>query len=341
MAASTVSTAASWSSAVGPAMYLDEHGFIINNQTPPVPMTQRQADKDNKKLDKWMKMLVRWEDTAQDYPRLKKRIRLGGIPSSLRGLAWQLLLGSRQKQAENNGLYESLAQREMDAGLAEIIKRDLGRTFPTHALFLGPDGVGQKALFSLLHAYAVYDPKIGYCQGMGFIAATLLTQMKEEEAFWAFVVLMKHPKYALGEMYLPGFPKVQEAFEILQLLLEAFSPTLAEHFKSEGINTNYFASQWFMTLFVYLFPFRLLLRVWDVFLNEGWKIIFRVALVLLLSDEPTLLGMKMEEILPRLKVLHEDKDPSLLLAQACKIKVTNRELRAMTQMIRQKNEGAE
>eukprot|EP01059_Diplonema_ambulator_P026108 TRINITY_DN4328_c0_g2_i6.p1 TRINITY_DN4328_c0_g2~~TRINITY_DN4328_c0_g2_i6.p1 ORF type:complete len:281 (+),score=31.67 TRINITY_DN4328_c0_g2_i6:42-884(+) len=202
MAASTVSTAASWSSAVGPAMYLDEHGFIINNQTPPVPMTQRQADKDNKKLDKWMKMLVRWEDTAQDYPRLKKRIRLGGIPSSLRGLAWQLLLGSRQKQAENNGLYESLAQREMDAGLAEIIKRDLGRTFPTHALFLGPDGVGQKALFSLLHAYAVYDPKIGYCQGMGFIAATLLTQMKEEEAFWAFVVLMKHPKYALELQFL-------------------------------------------------------------------------------------------------------------------------------------------
>eukprot|EP01064_Diplonema_japonicum_P014751 TRINITY_DN2244_c0_g2_i1.p1 TRINITY_DN2244_c0_g2~~TRINITY_DN2244_c0_g2_i1.p1 ORF type:complete len:342 (+),score=37.38 TRINITY_DN2244_c0_g2_i1:89-1114(+) len=341
MTTSTVS-AASWASTPSHAVYLDEHGFIMNNnnQTQTAPLTQRQSDRDNKKLDKWMKMIAKWDETEKDYQKLKRRIRAGGIPQTLRGLVWQLMLGSRQKQMANASLYTELCRRNMDSGLAEIIKRDLGRTFPTHALFLGTDSVGQKSLYSLLKAYAIYDPKIGYCQGMGFIAATLLTQMKEEEAFWCFVLLMKRQKYELGDMYLPGFPKVQEAFEILQILIEAFSPPLAEHFRAEGINTNYFASQWFMTLFVYLFPFKLLLRVWDIFLLEGWKLVFRVAMSLLLSAETELLELKMEGILPKLKTLHENKDPSVLIAEACKIKITNRELRLLAKRIRENSDNA-
>jgi hypothetical protein len=33
--------------------------------------------------------------------------------------------------------------------------------------------------------------QVGYVQGMGFIAATLLTYMAEEEAFWTLAALMK------------------------------------------------------------------------------------------------------------------------------------------------------
>ena len=38
-----------------------------------------------------------------------------------------------------------------------------------------------------------------------------------------------------------------------------------------------FATQWFMTLFSQKFPFSVVLRIWDIFLAEGLKIIFRVS----------------------------------------------------------------
>lgn len=43
--------------------------------------------------------------------------------------------------------------------------------------------------------------------------------------------------------------------------------------------------QWFMTLFTYNFPFAVVVRIWDAVLSEGWKVIFRVALALLKTNE--------------------------------------------------------
>ena len=49
----------------------------------------------------------------------------------------------------------------------------------------------------------------------------------------------------------------------------------------EGFDISMVGSKWFMTLFVYDFPFCTLVRIWDIFLFEGWKIIYRVGLALL------------------------------------------------------------
>lgn len=46
---------------------------------------------------------------------------------------------------------------------------------------------GQAALRRVLRAYSYYDPEVGYCQGMNFIAGMFLTVMSEEEAFWLLV----------------------------------------------------------------------------------------------------------------------------------------------------------
>jgi hypothetical protein len=46
---------------------------------------------------------------------------------------------------------------------------------------------GQAALRRVLRAYSYYDPEVGYCQGMNFIAGMFLTVMAEEEAFWMLV----------------------------------------------------------------------------------------------------------------------------------------------------------
>jgi hypothetical protein len=39
--------------------------------------------------------------------------------------------------------------------------------------------------------------------------------------------------------------------------------------------------QWFITVFSYNFPPETVVRIWDVYLSEGWKVVYRIALALL------------------------------------------------------------
>ena len=49
-----------------------------------------------------------------------------------------------------------------------------GRTFPSYPYFSLAVRIGQQALERVLHAYAVRDPEVGYCQGLSFVAGMLL-----------------------------------------------------------------------------------------------------------------------------------------------------------------------
>lgn len=72
----------------------------------------------------------------------------------------------------------------------DIIK-DISRTFPHHVYYSQRHGPGQRALYNVLKAYSIYDRTVGYVQGMGFVAGTLLLYMSEEDAFWVLVALLK------------------------------------------------------------------------------------------------------------------------------------------------------
>lgn len=56
----------------------------------------------------------------------------------------------------------------------KMIMRDLSRTFPKHAFFSDAAGVGQESLFNVMKAYSLYDPVVGYCQGLSFIVGCFL-----------------------------------------------------------------------------------------------------------------------------------------------------------------------
>lgn len=43
---------------------------------------------------------------------------------------------------------------------------------------------------------------------------------------------------------------------------------------------NNYIFKWILTIFTRSFPFHFVVRVWDAFLNEGWKVIYRVCLAL-------------------------------------------------------------
>ena len=49
-----------------------------------------------------------------------------------------------------------------------------------HIMFRDPKGLGITHLRCILQAYAIYNPSIGYCQGMGMIAGMLLMRIPPE-----------------------------------------------------------------------------------------------------------------------------------------------------------------
>ena len=134
--------------------------------------------------------------------------------------------------------------------VGSVIGRDISRTFPTHRLFAR--AAGRASLQRLLHAYAIHDPAVGYCQGMAFVAGMLLMYLEEHRAFAAFVTLMHGAR--LRELYLPGMAALQLRLRQLGELLRRRLPRLAAHLEAHDVPPVIYASSWFLTLYAAEFP---------------------------------------------------------------------------------------
>ncbi|WIA21023.1 hypothetical protein OEZ85_005352 [Tetradesmus obliquus] len=298
--------------------------------------TPAQAKREQRHVAKWRRMLGSSREEFMAYAasrpkKLKRRVRKG-IPDEFRGLAWQYLSGGRELMQAHPGHYARLLTSGSDPVDLEIM-RDLNRTFPNHVFFHQRQGPGQQSLFHVLRAYSAHDRQVGYVQGMGFVTAILLMYMSEEEAFWTLTALLvgyvqgmgfvtaillmymseeeafwtltallkgssSHPP--LEGMYQAGMPLLQQFLFQFHELLKQEQPKLGGHLEAEGVVPSMYCTHWFNTIFAYSLPFEQLLRVWDVFLLEGMKVVFRVGAALLLSAQDTLLAAPFERLVEAL-----------------------------------------
>jgi hypothetical protein len=126
-------------------------------------------------------------------------------------------------------------------------------------------------------------------------------------------------------LYLVGLPLVQQYLFQFERLVKELVPKVGAHFEKEMINPSMYASQWFITVFSYSFPFSLALRIWDVFLHEGVKIVFRLGLALLKYCQDDLVKLPFEKLVHALRNFPEDAlQPDVLLPLAYNIKVSKR-----------------
>ncbi|OEH77275.1 TBC domain-containing protein [Cyclospora cayetanensis] len=102
-------------------------------------------------------------------------------------------------------------------------------------------------LQTVLEAYVMLRPDLGYVQGMAFIAATLLLYMDEYSAFVCFANLML--RRSLHAFYTFDMPVVEIYFRTFDALLEERHPQLLTHFEQIGIETDVFLVDWMYTLF--------------------------------------------------------------------------------------------
>ncbi|KAI9059232.1 RabGAP/TBC [Trametes sanguinea] len=256
---------------------------------------QVDVDKDNVSegdavdWDFWGLVINDYQGFAAEHPERLARAIERGIPKTLRGMVWQLMSASKDPELENTYL---LLLKETSPH-EKAIMRDLGRTFPHHAFFTDGHGIGQENLFNVLKAYSLYDPQVGYCQGLPFIVAILLLNMPDEEAFCLLVRLMH--SYDLRGHFLPEMPKLQ--LRLFERLLEELLPVLHLHFVRQGIKASMYCSQWFLTMFSYRFPMDIVFRIYDNCLANGIEAMFAFSMALLIKNEETLLSMKFDQLL--------------------------------------------
>lgn len=62
------------------------------------------------------------------------------------------------------------------------------------------------------------------------------------------------------------------------------------------MTTDYFTSKWIMTIFACFLPFEVLAPIFDIFIMDGWRAVFRIGISLLREMESTLLHMDMVQM---------------------------------------------
>ena len=245
----------------------DEFGFLknqnqknennINNMNTPekkeAKISSEELLKINARTEKWQDMLEHYKkyQTLKKY-KLKSRTRKG-VPDNLRSYVWQLF-------AEKDKLVTELT----------IIK-DLDRTFPMCQLFKEKYGKGQRKLYRVLSNYSKYNKKLGYVQGMGYLAAIFLLYMDEESAFLHAIV----KNYGFEGLYSSGFPDLKKKFYVLLNLEKKFIPKIYDILKRDDVYISIYASEWLLCLFSKDLKPSILVRIIDVFLYEGYKVVYR------------------------------------------------------------------
>ncbi|KAF9391131.1 hypothetical protein CPB97_007464 [Podila verticillata] len=211
----------------------------------------------------------------------------GGIPVMYRNKIWQEASGAYDMRQP--GYYKELLSKQNieECQCWGDIEMDLHRTFPTNILF-GPGGHGIDKLKNILIAYSLYNPVVGYCQGMNLLAGTLLlTNNSEEEAFWILVSMLG--RHLPEDYFTQQLLSPQADQRVLKELVQEILPRLHEHFQEMHVDLTAVTFSWFLTLFTDCLPVETLLRVWDVFFVEGMLVLFKVAVAVLWMNEKDIL----------------------------------------------------
>ncbi|KAL9963401.1 hypothetical protein ACROYT_G026911 [Oculina patagonica] len=238
----------------------------------------------------------RWDGFMRGVNKVRKSRRVKrfvrkGVPSELRAQVWVDISGARKKMKLNRGRYQQLSgESSLDEQTLHGIQTDIDRTFPDNIHFSNNQADMRPALYNVLVAYAKHNPRIGYCQGLNYIAGLmLLIVRKEEVAFWLLDVIVGNllPDYYGKDMF--GLQVEQEA---LREVVRAKQPDLFEHIDKLGVSYTIFSTKWFICLYIDVLPIETVLRIWDCLFYEGSKVILRVALTLMSLHKEKLLACR-------------------------------------------------
>mmetsp|Transcript_22565 Transcript_22565/g.32990 ORF Transcript_22565/g.32990 Transcript_22565/m.32990 type:complete len:622 (-) Transcript_22565:66-1931(-) len=243
-----------------------------------------------------------------------------GVPAAFRPVVWKhTSLSHVYRTFYPQNYYSSLVEmipHKLNARVRDDIDKDLLRTFPDHEYF--SSGKGLRSLQRVLCAYALHNPAVEYCQSLNFVAGTVLLYLEEEDGFWLFSTVLDC--LLPVDQYTRTMIGTYVDQRVFDFIVATRFPALQKKLDEFQLQLSLVSVQWFMCLFVNTLRPEVALRVWDVFLNEGDKVLFRIAVALLHLHLADLLAAEnASDFYARLKrVGAAIINPDILLAAAYK-----------------------
>ncbi|KAI1706937.1 rab-GTPase-TBC domain-containing protein [Ditylenchus destructor] len=234
-------------------------------------------------LQRWDAFLVNHvlQPMPSPNPQLKMLVR-HGIPHAYSVVDFHT---ANVQNETGKGYYECLlrkAEKVADTSVDNSLKQidlDLSRTLPTNKKFDKDDAEMIQSLKNVLYAFRFHNKEVEYCQGLNRLAAIGLLYLSESDAFWFLVACVEYLQPT--DYYTPCLlGAVADQKVLLDLMVEKL-PALAAHLNKLSVDLSLFTLSWFLTIFVDVLSHNVYINLFDVFLYEGNKVLFRFALALL------------------------------------------------------------
>ena len=304
--------------------FFDDYGYK-NNWSQETIRTYTQIIKPRREanLKQWQYYIFN-SDLKNDKINLRdpafKQLVRKGIPDCYRPMIWCYVTGVDKMLESRKGLYEQLLS--MTDTIPQTIKRvilaDVPRTFPSSHTF------SSDQLTNVLMAFAIAHPEIGYCQSLNFISALMIPIIGEEATCWMLCVLVE--KYLPTDYYSNQMKSFQVDLRMMEFFIQERIPEVSRLAEQFGHNWILTVSGWLLTFYSNCFPVPTVLRIWDSFLLEGMKIIYRVgAAFLRMNQELILTADSRKKFVQTLNQLHSEMiDVDKLMDIAFSIKAFSR-----------------
>ncbi|XP_070417493.1 TBC1 domain family member 16 isoform X5 [Equus przewalskii] len=236
-----------------------------------------------KRLDvsAWLRHLNELGQVEEEY-KLRKAIFFGGIDVSIRGEVWPFLLRyyshestSEEREAlrvQKRKEYAEIQQKRLSMTPEEhrafwrnvqfTVDKDVVRTDRSNQFFRGEGNPNVESMRRILLNYAVYNPAIGYSQGMSDLVAPILAEVLDEsDTFWCFVGLMQNTIFVSS----PRDEDMEKQLLYLRELLRLTHLRFYQHLVSLGEDglQMLFCHRWLLLCFKREFPEAEALRIWE------------------------------------------------------------------------------
>ena len=214
---------------------------------------------------------------------------------------WKILL--KYKEIKEKYPYEPNKKKALEIAYDKcgnsdfcIIDLDCQRT-----LFDKNTNVAEKrnSLNNILKTSVMLNDDGCYCQGMNFVGAFILKICEnEEESFYFLLGLFKNTDYK--NIFMNDLSQLRQYFSVFEEILNLYIPTLYSYFNESKVVANYYLSAWFIALFTSLVnrdqKLDAFLKIFDLFIIDGWKAIFNISMDILRKNEEILLTLKNEAL---------------------------------------------
>ena len=228
----------------------------------------------------------------------KHVLKQKNLDMKIRLSIWQNLLGIAALKKKYD--YKKVLLNANEEKVKEDIELDIKRT--TVGDVKNPQETREQ-ITNILYAVSQLNGTIKYCQGMNFVAQILYEVYGEEEAFYIFLAFFVNTDYHL--IFGKELKKLKILFYVFKRVISLLEPEIANYFNSNGVDVNFFAPPWFITLFTSSHQNfkgendnrQILIRILDNFIVSGLKTIMKVGCAALHYYENELMSKRYEEML--------------------------------------------